>query len=255
MCLAVPLVAPRRRGLCPLVALVVAALLSALPTRADILLVPAAADTSPYSFLPSLVRFNNPTLYAFDSFDANGTSHDFDTFLAFDVEQADLPAGHVLVGATLLVTYAFDFTGFGEPSIDPGEIACREVLEPWSQTTLTWLNRPDVDEPFDTVGGILNFGAVLCDATPVVLAWLTEQTPNHGFALTNTTERVIGMHSIESSADPSLKPQLVLRTEVPEPGIAPALAAGAAAVAFARRRADRRDRTTSGHAESVHAGA
>lgn len=223
-----------------LAAFALVALSLAAPARADILLVPAVADTAPYSFVPSLVRYNNPTLYAFESFDENSTPHDFETYLAFDVEQADLPEGHVLVGATLLVTYAFDFTGFGEPSIDPGEIACREVLEPWNQTNLTWANRPDVDEPFDIASGITDFGAVLCDATPVVLAWITQQTPNHGFALTNATERVIGMHSLESSADPSLMPQLILQTEVPEPAVAIALAAGSAGlVSLTRRRAAR----------------
>jgi hypothetical protein len=222
---------------------------------ADILVIPAAADTAPYSFLPSLVRYNNSTLYAFESFDENGTPHDFETFLAFDVEQADLPSGHVLVEATLLVTYAFDFTGFGEPSIAPGEIACREILEPWSQTTLTWLNRPDVDEPFDTVTGITDFGALLCDATSVVLGWLTERTPNDGIALTNATERVIGMHSIESSADPSLRPQLILRTALPEPGVAPTLVAGAVGLAFARRRRGACAGRTARAEESRHVGA
>lgn len=209
----------------------------AAPARADILVLPATADTAPYSFLPSLVRFNNPTLYAFESFDENSTPHDFETFLAFDVEQADLPPGHVLVEATLLVTYAFDFTGFGAPTNTPGEIACREALAPWSHTTLTWLNRPAVDVPFDVVSGITGFGAILCDATPVVLAWITRQTPNDGFALTNETDRVIGMHSLESSADPSLKPQLILRTEVPEPAVGLALGTGGAGLAhFARQR-------------------
>ncbi len=235
-------------------ALVVA--IAALPlagaARADILVRPAVADTAPYSFLPSLVRYNNPTLYAFESFDETSTPHDFETYLAFDVDAADLPAGHVLVEATLLVTYAFDFTGFGEPSAAPGELACREVLEPWNQTTLTWLSRPDVDEPFDTITEITEFGALLCDATPVVLRWLTAQAPNHGFALTNATERVIGMHSLESSADPSLMPQLILRTEVPEPDGAIALAAGVVGLAVVRRRSAGR---LSASGETKHDGA
>ena len=206
------------------------------PARADVVLVPAAADTAPYSFLPSLLRYNSPALYAFQAVSETATAHDFETYLAFDVEQADLPADHVLVEATLLVTYAFDFSGFGETSTDPGEIACHEVLEPWQDTTLSWLNRPDIDAPFDRVDGIVDFGAVLCDATPIVLAWITGQAPNNGFALTNTTERVIGMHSIESSADPSLMPQLILRTELPEPAAGLPLAAGSTLLVIASRR-------------------
>lgn len=219
-----------------LVALTVGSIGLGTAARADLVFVPAAADTAPYSFVPSLLRFNNPALYAFEALDENSTPHDFETYLAFDVEQADLPAGHVLVAATLLVTYAFDFTGFGQPSSTPGEIACREVLEPWNPTTLTWANRPGVDAPFDTVVGITGFGALLCDATPIVLAWITNQTPNNGFALTNTTDRVIGMHSLESSADPSLKPQLILRTELPEPAAGLPLATGGVLLLMASRR-------------------
>ena len=49
------------------------------------------------------------------------------------------------------MTYAFGSSDYGVPSTDPGELDCREVLEPWSQTMLTWANRPDVDLPFDTI--------------------------------------------------------------------------------------------------------
>ena len=222
-----------------------AVVLASGPAAADIIVVPVAEDTAPYSFLPSLPRYNNSTLYAFEAFDENSTPHDFETYLWFDVDPADIPAGHVLVQATLLVTYAFDFTGFGDPSTDPGTLACREVLEDWDQTTLTWSNRPDIDVPFETLTGIDELGAELCDATLVVRHWLYGTRPNHGFALTNATERVIGMHSRESSADPSLKPQLILRTELPEPGLATALGAGGCVVGLAPRlRRGRRVRTT-----------
>lgn len=222
------------------------------PTRADIVVLPAAEDTAPYDFIPSLARYNNPTLYAFQGFDENSTPHSFETYLRFDVTQANLPANHVLAEATLLVTYAFGSSDYGVPSTDPGELECREVLESWNQTTLTWLNRPDVDLPFDTITEIDSFGALLCDATDVVLGWITAQYPNHGFALTNPTERVIGMYSLEASADPSLKPQLILRTEVPEPASAAALGCGGAALALAarlrRRQGVRRARRT--HADT-----
>ncbi|MBK7948301.1 MAG: TonB-dependent receptor [Deltaproteobacteria bacterium] len=204
-------------------------------------------------FVPSLPRGNHPTLYAFHGFDApTSTVHDFETYLWFDVSQSDLPAGHVLVEATLVVTYAFDFTDFGEPSTDPGTLQCRKVTGAWSESSLTWVNRPTVAEPFDTITGITGFGAQLCDATGVVLEWIGNRAPNEGFALTNATDRVIGMHSREASASAALKPTLILRTEAPEPGLAAALAAGAAALAGSRRarpgaraarRADRSRRT------------
>lgn len=196
------------------------------PAAADILLVPANEDSAPYSFLPNLARGNSPSLYAFEALDGSSIPHDFETFLWFDVEQADLPTGHVLVEATLVVTYAFDFTGFGDTSTAPGTLECREALGPWSTTTLTWSNRPPVSAAFDTIGPITGFGALLCDATPVVLAWIGLRRVNEGFALTSPTARVMGMHALESSVDPSLKPTLVLRTELPEPDLAIGLALG-----------------------------
>jgi len=213
-----------------------APLLLAAPAAADTIVLPVDEDSAPYSFVPSLPRGNHPTLYAFHGFDApTSTVHDFETYLWFDVTQSDLPAGHVLVEATLVVTYAFDFTDFGEPSTDPGTLECRKVTGAWSESSLTWVNRPTVAAPFDTITGITGFGAQLCDATAVVLEWLGNRAPNEGFALTNATDRVIGMHSREASASAALKPTLILRTEAPEPGFAAALAAGAAALAGSRR--------------------
>ncbi|MEZ4331647.1 MAG: DNRLRE domain-containing protein [Myxococcota bacterium] len=213
-----------------------AALVAAPPVCADFVIVPVAADTAPYSFLPSLARGSSTTLYAFRTFDENSTPHDFETYLRFDVDRSDLPEGHVLAEATLVVTYAFDFTGFGDTSDLPGTLACREVLEPWSESTLTWSNRPDVDVPFDTITDITGFGALLCDATPVVLDWINGLTPNDGIALTSPTPRVMGLHSRESAASASSKPQLILRTELPEPGVVVALAVGTTVVAACGRR-------------------
>lgn len=210
-------------------------MLGAGPASADILLVPASEDSSPYSFLPNLARGTNPSLYTFSTFDDDAIAHDFETFLWFDLEQADLPTGHVLVEATLVVTYAFDFTGFGETSNAPGTLECREVLAPWSTTTLTWTNRPAVSAPFDTVSGILGFGAILCDATPVVLDWIGLRRINEGVALTSPTARVMGMHALESAADASLKPTLVLRTELPEPDLAIGVALGVGLLARMKR--------------------
>ncbi|MFO0688334.1 MAG: DNRLRE domain-containing protein [Myxococcota bacterium] len=227
-------VPPRRRPRAWIPA--IAALAFVASARADTVVIPVSEDSAPYSFVPGLARGGSPTLYAFRALDESSTAHEFATHLWFDVTQADLPVGHVLTQATLVVTYAFDFTGFGDTSDLPATLECREVLAPWSEATLTWQNRPAVDVPFDTITGITAFGAQLCDATPVVLDWITGLTPNEGFALTSPTARVMGMHAREASVAASLKPMLILQTEVPEPASAPALAAGLAALAIARRR-------------------
>ena len=212
-----------------------AVLIASAPAPANIIILPVDEDTAPYSFLPSLPRYNNPTLYAFEAFDQNSTPHDFETYLWFNVPPSVIPAGQVLAQATLVVTYAFDFTGFGTTSSEPGTLACHEVTENWDQTTLTWTHRPGIAPAFRTVTGITAFGAQLLDTTMVVHRWIYGTRPNNGLALTNATQRVIGMNSREASADPSLKPQLILRTELPEPGLATALCAGGLAIALAYR--------------------
>jgi hypothetical protein len=221
-------------------AALVGALFASAAASANIIVIPVEEDTAPYSFLPSLPRYNNSTLYAFQAFDENSTEHDFETYLWFEVPASVIPAGHVLAQATLVVTYAFDFTGFGETSTAPGELACHVVSTDWSQTTLTWVNRPAIAPPFRKLTGITAYGAQLIDATMVVHRWIYGSTPNHGLALTNSTERVLGMHSREAAVDPSLKPQLILRTEVPEPAATLGLPIGGALLAWlARGRASR----------------
>jgi hypothetical protein len=206
----------------------------------------ASEDVAPYSFLPNLPRFNNPTLYAFQEAEADtGVEHDFETYLWFDVELADIPPGEVLSQAFLLVTYAFDFTSFGETSSLPGTLECREVIGPWEHTSLTWLNRPPVDAPFDSIEDITEFGSLACDATSIVERWLYGIRPNEGFALTSPTPRVMGMHSIEASVDPVLMPTLALITEVPEPGFGASLAVGTVGLAQLSRRLRRRGRAGS----------
>jgi len=217
-----------------------AALLLASPALADTIVLPVDEDSAPYSFVPGLPRgIHYDTLYAVQGFDVEtSTEHDFETYLWFDVTPADLPAGHVLTRAELRVVYAFDQSVFGgEPSTEVGTLECREVTGPWNEADLIWTNRPSVTAPFATITGIDTFGALRCDATAVVLRWIYDTSPNEGFALTNPTEREIGMHSREASVAASLKPMLILTTELPEPGTAAALAAGAGALAaMARRR-------------------
>ena len=104
-------VPPRRRPRAWIPA--IAALAFVASARADTVVIPVSEDSAPYSFVPGLARGGSPTLYAFRALDESSTAHEFATHLWFDVTQADLPVGHVLTQATLVVTYAFDFTGFG----------------------------------------------------------------------------------------------------------------------------------------------
>jgi hypothetical protein len=190
------------------------ALAMAAPARATVFEIEPGAegeDTAPYSFLPSLPRGQHGTLYAFVASDG-GVAHDFETYLKFPLPELEA-CGEVLA-ATLEFTYAFDSSGFGSGSDDPGEIHCHEVLEGWSEDQLTWNKRPEVAEPFDVLTGIDTLGPLACDATALVQDWLSGAAPNHGFALTNPTGRLIGMYSWEETHPDSVgkKARLVIET-------------------------------------------
>lgn len=229
------------RGIAAL-ALASATTLTQAPTAsADTITILASEDVSPYSLFPTLIRFINPRVYAVRSDDL---SSQLETFLWFDVSLADLPPGHVLTGAQLLVTWSFDDGGNpepGEPSTEAPDLNCHQVTEDWDQTTLTWLNKPDFDPAFDVNTEIPGLGSIFCDAWPVVFDWIHGMDPNYGIALTNDVSRNLGMHSLEAAASvpDALKANLILTTELPEPGLGVGLAIGTMGLAGARRRTRR----------------
>jgi hypothetical protein len=168
-------------------------------------------DSSPYSFLPSLPRGQHGTLYAFIG-EQDGVDHSFEAFLKFPLPQ--LAACGDVVEATLELQYTLDSSVFGEGTDAPGELRCHEVLEGWSEDSLTWNNKPDVAAPFDVVANVAALGPLTCDATGLVQDWLAGTKQNHGFALTNPTERLIGMYSFEAADAEAVgkKAKLVIET-------------------------------------------
>jgi hypothetical protein len=177
---------------------------------------PEGEDTAPYAFIPTLNRGQSPTLYAgTPPLDENGLSHTFETYLKFTLPS--ISASRVL-NAYLRVNYAFDFGGFGEPSTEPAELACHRVLSAWSESSVTWNTRPTVAPAFAVVAPIDDLGYVTCDVTQLVKDWLSGAAANHGIALTNSTPRLIGMHSWEDTAVPAdAKATLVIEASNPPP--------------------------------------
>ena len=181
-------------------------------------------DTAPYSFVPTLARYNNETLYAFQSSSEMGFEHNFETYLRFPNLDGVIPAGEVITSAKLLFYYAFNFEGFGTTSTDPGDIYCHAVTQGWDQTTLTWANRPTIDPTaLDSSLGITAFGLLQCDVTSAVLDWESGTLVDNGFALVSPTQRVLGMWSSEANVSAVLKPVLVINTAngVKVPGLPP----------------------------------
>ncbi len=182
-------------------------------------------DTAPYSFLPALSRGTRETLYAFNDPE---DGHSFETFVRFDLPLPLIEGDEPVAQAFLALFYGFDFTEFGDANEVPGTIECREVLEAWNETDLTWINRPAVGDVVDRVEGIDELGAVLCDVTPLVSRWLDGEA-NHGIAVTNPTARLLGFYSFEANVEDALRPTLLVET-VPGPGGAAATSSALGAV-------------------------
>jgi hypothetical protein len=201
---------------------------------------PEGEDVAPYAFLPSSLRGNNPNLWA-TSATLDGQDHSFITYLRFALP-TDLVGPDEQVGeATLTVVYAIDEVGFGAGSDDPGVLECRPVTTAWSEGSVTWIAKPAFGAPVDVIEGIEALGPLSFDVTGLVADWVDGVRPNHGFALTNPTGRLMGFFSFEASVDPIFQASLAIDVvPAPEPGTAPsALAALVATLALARARKQR----------------
>jgi hypothetical protein len=207
----------------------------AASARADLVVLRPGAegqDSSPYEFLPALARGNHTSLYAFSDPE---TAHGFETYLRFDLPVDLLAPDETVAQALLFVFYGIDSTVFGETSDEPGALECREVLEPWDETNLTWASRPAYGPVLDSVVGIEALGSLLCDVTGVVADHVDGVRANHGFALTNPTLRLLGFYSYEADVAANLKPALFITREVvPEP--TPAAVAALCALALLARK-------------------
>lgn len=190
-----------------------AALALAAPAGAASYVVQQGADSSPYSFLPSLNRGSRETAYTFTGSDADGESHSFRNFVRFDLPSGIVGPEERVVMAVAWAYYAFDFQGFGDASQAPGEIRCHEVLTPWQEASLTWTHQPRFGPVLDAQSGITELGIVTCDVTQLVRDWLSGARPNHGIAMTNPTGRLIGMNTFETTGvAPYSKPGLAIQT-------------------------------------------
>lgn len=216
---------------------IVAALLAA-PAAAEVFLVQQGQDSSPYAFLPGLPRGFHNSAYAFTN-DLDGDDHSFEYYIQFDLPPSLLVPGTVVDEAYAWVYYGFDYTVFGDSTDEVGEILCHEVLEPWSQTTLTWNDRPAIGTWFERIPDITSRGMQICEVTDVVQGWIDDPDTNHGIALTSGLLRVIGFHTWDDgTVGQNFKPSLVVET-LPEPGTASGLAAGIGMLAALARRARR----------------
>ncbi len=227
-----------RLGLILLSALVV--LLTGLPRSAqaavfDLMPGPAGEDTSPYSFIPSLVRGNYTTMYAMTGEDEDGIAHDQIAYLKFELPPGLLQPGETVIAASLFMVFSFTFSHDGTPPPPGGEMYVHEVPSPWNEQTMTWNNKPAVGPMIASETNIPDFGSYEFDVTDTVRFWAHGTTPNNGFAVTNPSDTPIGFHTWDAtSVDPLLMNRLVIVTGPgdPPPSVPVLGPLGAAALAF-----------------------
>jgi hypothetical protein len=216
--------------------------LAAAPSRAETFLIQTGQDSAPYAFLPALRRGFHTSGWAFTLSDAEG-DHSFEYYIKWN-----LPPELSEPGVEIAYAYAWVYHGFSDEVFGPeyastiGEMLCHEVLGPWSESTLTWNNRPPIDNWFDRRTGIVDYGLLWCDVTELVEGWIANPGTNQGIALTSALTRTMGFHSFQDGlVSPNFRPSLMVET-VPEPAAAAGLCAGAALLAFLDRRRARRRR-------------
>jgi hypothetical protein len=226
--------------------LCLAAILAARSIGAETFLIQSGEDSSPYSFTPNTARGFRSTAYAFTN-DEAGVDHSFEYFIRFNLPAELFEPGVVIESALAWVYYGYDYTVFGDTTTEVGEVACRTVLGPWSQATLTWNNRPPVGEVFDGWVNVTKKGMYWCDVKDLVEGWIAGG-PNHGIAITSDMPRVMGYHTYDDgSVSPNFRPSLLVET-VPEPR--GSLWAGAALLFALRRRAPRVPGTSTSNHET-----
>ena len=124
--------------------------------------------------------------------------------------------------AALELPYAFSFVFGGTPPPPPHPpvtLRVHRVQSNWSESTVTWANKPAYDPtPTATLGGITNFGVKEIEVTQLVRNWAHGVQTNFGFALTSPNDRALGFNSWESTVAAGQKPALYIEVG---PGVAP----------------------------------
>lgn len=201
-------------------------------------LLQSGQDSSPYSFTPNTRRGALNTAYAFTAFD-QGAEHSFEYYIQWNLPPELFEPGVEVVQALAWVYHGYSYTLFGDFSDEIGELSCHQVLAPWTEAGsggLTWNNRPSIGPVVDQRTEILDEGMLWFELTDVVQGWVDNPGSNHGIALTNGLERVMGFYSFQDgTVSPNLRPSLMIET-VPEPAAASGLFAGGALLAWLDRR-------------------
>lgn len=168
-------------------------------------------------------------------------AHDARSLIQFDLSFLNLTAAQV-AGASLNVYALPGLPAFANPTANvPVVTELRQVIEPWSETSVTWENRPLVSAALTQASQTGVDQWVAFDVTGLVRDWLSDRTVNYGVELSQPHVTLLGGRPIgslyASSAfdDPSVRPFLSI-SAVPEPQAYALMVAGLGLVGWAARR-------------------
>ncbi len=168
-------------------------------------------------------------------------AHDARSLIQFDLSFLNLTAAQV-AGASLNVYALPGLPAFANPTATvPVVTELRQVIQPWSETLVTWANRPLVSAALTQASQTGVDQWVAFDVTGLVRDWLSDRTVNYGVELSQPHVTLLGGRPIgslyASSAfdDPTLRPFLSI-SAVPEPQTYALMFAGLGLVGWAARR-------------------
>lgn len=179
---------------------------------------------------------------------ANGEvrAHDTKTLIRFDLSGLGLTAEQV-GQATINLFAVPGLPPFDNPTAaKPVTTDLRSILQPWSETTVTWENQPTAS---GVVGSAVQSGVsqwVSFSVTDLVRSWLTNPGLNFGVQLSqpdvllsDAGKPIASLYLSSNAADPTQRPFLEITT-VPEPSTWVLLGSGVVGIGLTARRRSRK---------------
>jgi hypothetical protein len=129
------------------------------------------------------------------------------SYLRFDLD--GMPAGSFSQSTLNLHTSR-------PPSVYDNDFAMVQVAQPWSESTINWVNRPAVTgTPVVVTSGTGPYSVVV---TPIVQSWTAAPSTNHGFEIRQAIEQFYRSEYFHSSdaVDPAVRPRLTIDFSNPD---------------------------------------
>jgi len=143
----------------------------------------------------SYVAADTPTTkYGSDSTVAIGTHTEILAYIKFNL--SSIPSGSTINNAKLRL--------YCTTIIDNGSVLISRASSIWTESGVTWNNRPGWETPIVTSTSPGSFQWWEIDVKPIVKKWITDGASNRGFYLEKSSSGLVMFYSRESSPEPEL---------------------------------------------------